>query len=390
MSQTPAAPAPLDDQTALYDLADDGVAYLNTANMSAMLKSVAAAGAAAVSLRGRPWRVAPDDWFSGAETLRTLAGGLIGTDGEGIAIVPSVSYGMAVAAANLAIGPGRDVVLLDGEFPSNLNTWDAAARRTGAAAIRVTRPPGEGWTEAVLAAIDARTAVVSVPHCYWTDGALLDLVRIGGAARAAGAALVVDASQSMGALPLDVAAVRPDFLMSAGYKWLHGPYGLSYLYAAPRWREEGVPIEQSWMTRDGAEDFAGLTRPRDAWRPGARRFDMGEFSQMITLPMAVAGLAQLDAWGVDRIQATLSLVTGRIEQAARTGGWDVEPLGRRAGHMMGVRGSPERAAALGAALKAANVVVSLRGNSIRVAPHLNNGTDDVERLCEVLERVPVT
>ena len=227
--------------------------------------------------------------------------------------------------------------------------------------------------------------LVSVPNCYWTDGALLDLVRIGEASRAAGAALVVDASQSIGAYPLDVAAVQPDFLMSAGYKWLHGPYGVSYLYAAPSWREEGQPIEHTWMVRDGAEDFAGLTRPSDAYRPGARRFDMGEFSQMITLPMAVAGLTQLDAWGVDRIQATLTLATAassrRPAPAAGTSSRSAGALATswrqgRAGARRGPRRRAEGGLRRGLPAR----------DSIRVSPHLHNGPEDVERLCEVLER----
>jgi selenocysteine lyase/cysteine desulfurase len=376
-------PAPLPDQRHLYEPADE-VAYFNTASMSALLTAARAAGERALALRATPWRIGADDWFAGAEVLRGLAGGLMGSDAEGVAIVPSSSYGMAVAAANLALGPGRDVVLLDGEFPSNLNTWTTGARRAGARAVIVGRPEDGGWTEAILAAIGETTAVVSVPNCHWTDGALVDLVRVGQAARDAGAALVVDASQSFAAYPLDVAEVRPDFLVSVGYKWQHGPYALSYLYASERWRDEGRPIEQTWLARAGAEDFAALTTPADAYRPGARRFDMGHFPQMSTMPMAIAGLEQITAWGVDRIQVTLSAVTARIEAAARNGGWSVEPEGHRVGHFLGVGGEPDRITALNAALRAENILAAPRGASLRIAPHLHNSAEDVERLCAVL------
>jgi selenocysteine lyase/cysteine desulfurase len=252
--------------------------------------------------------------------------------------------------------------------------------------VIVRRAPGEGWTDAVLAAMNQSVAVVSVPNCHWTDGAVLDLGRIGAAARDAGAALVIDASQSFGAFPIDVKRVRPDFLVSVGYKWQHGPYGISYLYAAPRWREEGVPIEHSWMTRAGAEDFAGLTTPVDRYRPGARRFDMGEFPQMITLPMAAAGLEQIAAWGVERIQATLSAATRLIGDAAREGGLEVTPPDRRVGHFLGVRGTPEHIGGLQERLRAANIRVAARGDSLRISPHLHNSAEDIENLCALLAR----
>jgi selenocysteine lyase/cysteine desulfurase len=104
--------------------------------------------------------------------------------------------------------------------------------------------------------------------------------------------------------------VQPDFLVAVGYKWLLGPYGLGYLYVAPKWQERGIPLEQSWLTRAGSEDFARLVDYRDKYRPGARRFDMGEFPQFALAPMAMAALRQILAWGVNNIQETISALTG--------------------------------------------------------------------------------
>src|SRR5262249_23784614 len=156
---------------------------------------------------------------------------------------------IALAAANIPVAAGQSVVLLDGEFPSNVYAWHELARR-GAAAVRtVTRPLGGDWTDPILAAIDPTTAVVALPNCHWTAGLFVDLHQVAAAARRVGAALVIDGSQSVGAYPLDVAAIQPDFLVTVGYKWLLGPYGLGYLYAAPRWRASGVPLEYSWLAR---------------------------------------------------------------------------------------------------------------------------------------------
>jgi selenocysteine lyase/cysteine desulfurase len=213
---------------------------------------------------------------------------------------------------------------------------------------------------------------------------LIDLERLAPAVRAVGAALVIDASQAAGAHPIDVGRIQPDFLCTVGYKWLLGPYGLGYLYVAPKWHERGVPIEQSWMTRAGAEDFTSLVDYVDELRPGARRFDMGEFSQFTLLPMAAAAATQVLEWEVPRIAATIGALTSRIAREAERLGCGVPAESDRVRHIVGVklpRGVPggftER-------LAEARVFVSVRGDSIRVAPHLYNDERDVERFMEVL------
>jgi selenocysteine lyase/cysteine desulfurase len=202
--------------------------------------------------------------------------------------------------------------------------------------------------------------------------------------RSAGAALVIDASQAAGAHPIDVGSIRPDFLVSVGYKWLLGPYSLGYLYVDPTWHDRGTPIEQSWITRAGAEDFTRLVDYADDFRPGARRFDMGEFSQFTLLPMATAALTQVAEWGVDEIAAGIGAITSRIAGEASALGCEVARDDERVRHMLGVRLPGGVPAGLADRLAAAKVYVSVRGDSIRVAPYLYNDERDVERLVEVL------
>jgi selenocysteine lyase/cysteine desulfurase len=280
--------------------------------------------------------LAPDDWFSGAETLRGLAARILDATPDSIALVPSVSYGIAVAAANIRIEPGQSIVVLEQQFPSNVYAWQRLAAASGGEVLFVRRPSSGEWTDAVLQSIDDNTAVVSVPNCHWMDGGLVDLARVGERARAVAATFVVDASQSMGAYPLSVHEVMPDFLVSVGYKWLLGPYGLAVLYVGPRFRDSGKPLEESWLTREGSSNFSGLVDYTDTYRSGARRFDMGEFPQFGSIPQAAAALEQILDWGVDRIQATLSRLTRRLsEGAASFGGWTLEER-QRVGHMIGM------------------------------------------------------
>jgi selenocysteine lyase/cysteine desulfurase len=372
----------------LFEIPND-VTYLNCANMAPQLKSVTEAGFGAVRAKESPWKLTAPEWFSGAEALRGLAAHVLDVEADGIALVPAVSYGIAVAARNLPVSPTQTIVLLDQEFPSNVYAWRELAQKTGCRIRTVRRSGNTSWTEAVLDAIDETTAIVAAPHCHWTDGSKVDLERIGERVRKVGAALVIDASQSLGACPLDLARVQPDFLVAVGYKWLLGPYGLGYMYLAPKWRECGIPLEQSWLTRAGSEDFARLVDYRDEYRPGARRFDMGEFPQFVLVPMAQAALRQILAWGVNNIHEAISGLTRRIAKYAQGEGYGVLPPDQRCGHMIGIRHPEGIASELSGLLREAKVFVSIRGDSIRIAPHLYNDANDIERLFEVLRAVHV-
>jgi selenocysteine lyase/cysteine desulfurase len=219
---------PIPNQRPLFDLPDDA-AYLNCAYVAPLPRAARQAGEVALDRRSRPWEIHAPDFFAPCEELRALFARLIGAGADDVAITPAASYGLAVAAANLPLAPGQRVLLLAEQFPSNVYVWHAQAAAAGATIVTVPRPADEDWTAAVLEQLDERVAIVALPNCHWTDGGLLDLVVIGRAARAVGAALVVDATQSLGALPFDVAQVQPDFLAVASYKWLLGPYGLGML-----------------------------------------------------------------------------------------------------------------------------------------------------------------
>jgi selenocysteine lyase/cysteine desulfurase len=376
---------PIGAQRAAFNVPED-VAYFNTANLAPQLHAVRAAGEAALESRGRPWAISSADWFVDVERLRSLFAQIIGASAEGVALVPATSYGFALAAAILPLDAGRRVLVLAEEYPSGIYTWRAAARRTGAEIFTVTREPGQTWTEAVLAALDESVGIVSVPNVHWTDGALVDLDPIAARCRDLGARLVIDGSQSVGAMPLDLGELQPDFLVSVGYKWLLGPFSAGYLYVAEEHRQ-GEPLEENWIQRAGSEDFARLVEYRDEYQPGARRFDGGARTKFELTPMAIAALEQIVEWEVPRIAATLARRTSEIAQRAADLGLDPVPDGQRGPHLLGVR-LPEsaRGRAL-SALAEVNCFAAVRGSSLRISPHLHTTDADVDRLCEGLARI---
>jgi selenocysteine lyase/cysteine desulfurase len=220
-------------QRHLFDIPDD-IAYFNCAYMSPLMKKVVAEGHKSVALKGQPWQISPPDFFSTPERARALFAQLINAQADDIAIIPSCSYGTATAANNLPINKGQEILVLQDQFPSHVYPWRELAADKDAEIITIPRGGNDGWTPRILAAITANTAIVALPHCHWTDGSLVDLVAVGRRCREVGAALAIDMTQSIAALPFDVAEIQPDFAVAAGYKWMMGPYSLGFMYVAPQ------------------------------------------------------------------------------------------------------------------------------------------------------------
>ena len=372
-------------QRHLFDIPEH-VTYLNCAYLSPLLRHAAAAGERGVRQKLRPWEITAEHFFVGAQSARTLFAQLINAKADDIAIVPAASYGIAVAARNLPLRGDQEIVVLADQFPSNVYAWRERARETGARIVTIERPADGDLSAAVVAAIGPRTAIVTLPHCHWTDGALLDLPAIGRQCRAVEAALVLDLSQSLGVLPFDVAEVAPDFITCATYKWLLGPYTLGFLYVHPK-RQDGEPLEHSWIGRRGSENFAGLVEYEDVFAPGAQRFDMGERANFHLMPMAIAALEQLLDWGTAEIAATLAERTAYIAERAGLLGFEALPTTRRAGHFLGLTYPPGMPPEVLPALAHEHIHVSVRGSSMRVTPHVYNDDADADRLLDALARL---
>ncbi len=331
-----------------------------------------------------PWRIASTDWFTEVERLRGLFAQVIGSEADGVALIPASSYGLAIAAANLDAAPGQSVLVLDEEYPSGIYTWRSFVQRTGAELHTVRRESAQSWSDAILAALDERTAIVSVPNVHWTNGALIDLGPVCERAHELGAAVVLDVSQSAGAMPIDVAELRPDFLVSVGYKWLLGPLSVAYLYVDGRhW--DGEPFEHNWIVREGAEDFATLVDYTDELQPGARRFDVGARTNFLLTPMAIAALEQILDWTVPSIETTLSEITGSIEEGARARGLVAPAAAQRGPHMIGIEVPESRRKAVLNELKAREVHVGPRSSWLRVSPHLHTTEADIDQLFAALD-----
>jgi selenocysteine lyase/cysteine desulfurase len=375
-------------QRHLFDIPDD-VTYLNCAYMSPLMKQVVEAGSAGLARKEQPWKLTPPEFFTGSEDFRITAAQLLDADSDCVAIIPSASYGMATAARNLPVRKGQAILVLDEQFPSNYYPWQRLAEENGASLKVVPWPNDQDWTAAVLSALTSEVAIAALPNVQWTSGGSLDLVRVGQACRQIGAALALDLTQSLGALPFSVREVQPDFAAAAGYKWLMGPYTTGLLYVAPKWHG-GIPLEENWIQRANARDFASLILYTPEYDEGARRFDMGERSNFALIPAAIRAMRQLLKWKVPEISETAGALNRRLAEAVDDLGFSSPPEGLRAPHYLCLRRKKGVPRELTDILASEKIFVSVRGSSIRVAPHVYNSAADVERLVACLHRMAVT
>lgn len=377
-------PPMLNSQRHLFSIPDE-ITYLNCSFLGPQLNASTKAGHKAIKLKQNPWQIMPADFFTTVDRLRQLSATLLETQPENIALVPSTSYGMAIAAKNLPIEKGQSIALLAEEFPSNVYCWQELAQHTGAKTKTIARPFDGNWTEQVINNLDANVAIAALSHCHWTDGGLLDLKKIGEVCRQKGIALAVDLTQSLGVMPFSVKEIQPDFIVASSYKWLLGPYGLGLLYAAPH-RQQGSPLEYNWITRKDSRNFSNFTQYKTEYTSGASRYDMGERSQFIHVPMLCAALEQILSWEVPQIYATLKNYNQQLAQSLQPLGIETIDSQYRAGHLLGLK-LPQKVdgMALTAFLREKNIYVSMPGKAIRVSPHLYNNKEDQERLFKALE-----
>ena len=370
----------------------DGPHYLNCAFMAPLARAVRTAGIAGIDRRATPHLINPSDFFEESDLVRSLFARLVNiSDPNRVAIIPSVSYGLATVARNAPAARGGNIVIVEEQFPSNVYTWRRLCAERGLELKVVAAPTPSGddralaWGARLLAAIDHRTAVVALPQVHWTDGTLFDLVQVGDRARDCDALLIVDGTQSVGALPFDVARIRPDALVCAGYKWLLGPYSVGLAYLGPAF-DEGTPIEENWITRQGSEAFADLVRYRDEYQPAALRYDVGERSNFTLLPMLTAALELVLQWTVPAIQGYCRALTRDLTHTLRERGYLIEEDRWRGAHLFGIRVRDSvDIARLAERLRARHVAVSMRGDAIRVAPHLYNDASDTDALLDALD-----
>jgi selenocysteine lyase/cysteine desulfurase len=378
----------LGSQRDLFEMPRD-ICYLNSASYSPLPRKTLEAGRAAVGRKGTPWTMEPAFANQQHERARAAAARLIDADPADIALIPSISYGVATAAKLLTIDRGTRIIVLADDQSSPVLEWQARADAQGFVVETVSRPDDGDWTAAVLAAIERSGAppvgLASISSVHWSDGGLLDIEKIGTALRQQGARFLVDATQSAGVLAMDLKRLDPDFVIFPTYKWLLGPYGRAFLYVAKR-HQNGIPLEQTSAGRrdvraENAVYFTDISYVSDA-----RRFDMGERDHFISMEMASIGMEMMADWGTAAIAQRLQMLTDRIAEGVRDFGVSVTERSVRAPHILCLGFKDGMPAGLVEGLGSEGVYVAARLGRLRISPHVFNDEADADRFVAVLEQ----
>lgn len=366
-----------------------GQVYLNCAYMSPLMKSVERKGIEGILRKRNPASVSPSDFYTETEKIRREFGKLIRAEANRIVLVPSVSYGMANVVHNFKLTPTDNIIVASEQFPSNYYPWQRLQVDTGVKLKIISAPNSRSnrakqWNERLLEGINANTKVVALGHVHWADGTLFDLMAIRKRSREVGALLVIDGTQSVGALPFDVHEIQPDALVCGGYKWLMGPYSLGLAYYGPYF-DQGKPIEENWINRLHSENFAGLVNYQSDYQPGMLRYEVGEHSNFILVPMLLEAIKQINQWKPRAIQHYCETITKKPLAQLREAGFWVEDEEHRGKHLFGIR-LPDGTEinAMKRRIAKAKISVSFRGDAIRVSPHLYNTESDLNRLVKAL------
>ena len=249
--------------------------------------------------------------------------------------------------------------------------------------LEKTKPQLEAIVEAIEQPGAAPLALASISSIHWSDGGMLDMQRIREALRKQGAALLLDATHSVGVIATDVKTLDPDFLIFPTYKWVLGPYGRAFIYVAKR-HQDGVPLEQTSFGRRNVKAENAVYFADARYLPDARRFDMGERDHFISMEMAAIGMEMMAAWGADAVVARLSALTQRIADELAGAKVRVPDKGVRAPHILSL-GFAENPASVIATLADKQIFVATRLGRMRISPHVYNDENDVDRFVVALK-----
>jgi len=378
----------LASQRGLFDVPRD-ICYLNSASYSPLPLRTQEAARAAVGRKGTPWTLDASFPNGQHERARLAAARLINADAADIALISSISYGVATAAKLLTIPRGARVLVLENDHSSPVLEWQTRADAQGFTIETVRQPDDGDWTSAVLASIERLgappVALASISSVHWSDGGRINLERVGEALRRQGAVFLVDATHSAGVLTIDVKRLDPDFVIFPTYKWLLGPYGRAFIYIARR-HQDGIPLEQTAFGRRDVRSENAVYFADTRYVPNARRFDMGERDHFISMEMAAIGMEMMAEWGQAAIEQRLSMLTGRIAGGLRGANVHIADRHLRAPHILSLGFEDGLPAGLVEGLASEGIYVAARLRRMRISPHVFNDEIDADRFVAALAR----
>ena len=357
--------------------------YLNHAAVSPPPKKTVEAVAAQLRDVAENGSLNYRKWLAVKERARRKAAEMLGARPEQLAFTRNTSDGLSTIANGLSWRAGENVVTFRREFPSNVYPWLRLREAFGVEVRFCEERGGRVDLDEMLSMIDEKTRVVAISQVQYGSGYRADLERLGRAARARDALLVVDVIQGMGVLSVNVEAELIDAAAGACHKWLLTPEGVGLLYLSDRARERVRPTLVGWTSVPEPEERDNFEQ---GWAEGALAWETG------TAPTALfhgleASLSLLLETGIERIAAHLQELTDYLCERLEGRGYEVvsSRLAAEKSQIVCLRPRGEwTALALYSHLKKQGIVTAPRGRRLRVAPHFYNTIDDMDALLSAL------
>jgi selenocysteine lyase/cysteine desulfurase len=363
--------------------------YLNVSGQSPMPRASLRAVQSAMEAKKYPHHKPDSTFFEVPNRIRASIARLIGGKADEIALTTGASAGAVATAYGLTWKPGDEIITAKGEFPLQYTVWKPMEEREGLR-LKIVSPRDRFLTtDDLIAAMTPKTRLVSVSLVRFDDGSLLDAPRLAAACHAQEALLLLDVSQCCGALPMDVTQLGADFLVSAGYKWLLGPFGTGFFWAKSSHIGIMRPGPFYWMAVAGSDNFASLSFDDPKPAPSAKRWDAPESASyfnfnLVAMDVSIDFVVRM---GPELVAAhNRRLIEFMYERLPKDRCVPASPLdpAQRGPYGCFAARSREKTAELYQLLRKENVVVSLREGNIRVSPHLYNTERDIDRLISVI------
>jgi selenocysteine lyase/cysteine desulfurase len=372
-------------QKHLFSL-DTSEYYLNCAYKSPLLKNGELLAIQALKKERNPSYLKPFDYFNISEEIRTEFSKIINSNKDEVAIIPSSSYGFANVFNNLKIN-GNKAITVENEFPSgyfSIKKW-CSEKNIQLETIKRNNLSAQDWNKKIINSIDSDTSVVIISSVHWMNGTKFDLKKIGEKCKNNNTFFIVDGTQSVGALSIDVKDFKIDALICAGYKWLFGPYSMALGYYSSKFND-GIPIEESWMNRTNAQDFSNLTEYDSKYKPMAGRYNVGETTNFILSPIMLNGLKQINSWGINNIESYCKKLSKIVISELSPLGIAFENENYFTYHLFSL-GLPKHLNLLTfkKILEKKKIRVSIRGANLRVSINVFNDEKDIEKLVETVK-----
>lgn len=368
------------------------VIYFNLAGQTPIPRVSAKALEKASDWKKLPHVIEDSLFFSLPAHIRELLAKLIGGVPEEFAVTSGASAGLQAAARGIDWKPQDEVLIARGEFPAHWSTFLPLAQ-SGKLKVRVIEPAGRFLTtEDVVAAIGPQTKLISMSHVRFDDSARFNPRPVADAVHKVGGYLLLDVSQSAGAVPMNIRETGADFAVCAGYKWLLSAYGTGFFWVRKELIDQLVKQPFYWTAHKDAGDFNALTNVGADYGPTpahAGRWDAPETTAFFNLAVMEASLEYVLRVGVETVWQHNTALTEQL--------FDRLPVDRcvcASPREQGLRGpygciagrSPESTKQIYEKLRAAKIYPSMRGGAIRVSPYLYNSERDIERLIEVISQ----